>query len=95
MSEKDAEVFYARLKEQLSLATQWPSLYPFKFIVPSNNESIEEIKSFFVENGTRITTKQSKNGKYTSISITALMDHPETVIKKYKEVSTVKGIISL
>jgi hypothetical protein len=37
----------------------------------------------------------SSKGKYTSVSIVVHMKNPDAVIEKYKEVSKVKGVISL
>ena len=46
--------------------------------------------------GAVINTVESKNGKYTSVSINVRMKSPEAVIDKYKEVaSKVEGVISL
>ena len=46
--------------------------------------------------GAVIKTTESKNGKYTSISISVKMKSPEFVIEKYIEVSEkVEGVISL
>jgi putative lipoic acid-binding regulatory protein len=45
--------------------------------------------------GAVIDTKQSKTGKYTSISIQVQMQDAQNIIDKYLEVSTVEGIISL
>ena len=46
--------------------------------------------------GAVISTTESKNGKYTSVSINVLMRNPEAVIGKYKEVTeNVEGVISL
>ena len=46
--------------------------------------------------GAVIETKESKNGKYTSISINVLMKNPDAVINKYKEVAEkIEGVISL
>ena len=46
--------------------------------------------------GAVIKTTESKNGKYTSISVNLLMRNPDAVIEKYKEVAEkVEGVISL
>ena len=88
--------FYAKLKEQLYDTDVWPTEYLYKFIVLSNKEKIEKIETIFDGLGAVIKTKESKNGKYTSVSIDVVMEKPETVIEKYKEVaSKVEGVISL
>ncbi len=45
--------------------------------------------------GAVITTNKSKNGNYSSVSINVVMPNADAIIDKYKEVSTIEGIISL
>lgn len=90
------EEFYRKLKAQLQDTSLWPSEYLYKFIVPSKKEKIEEIENIFNNMGAVITTKKSKKGNYTSVSINVRMKNPDSVIAKYKEVgSKVDGVISL
>ena len=95
MKDDSTEDFYARLKEELLKTTSWPSDYLYKFIVPTDRKKIEEIQSIFDNTGAVIESKQSRKGKYTSISVTVNLDGPDEVIQKYKEVGKVKGVISL
>ncbi|PKV50897.1 hypothetical protein ATE84_2966 [Aquimarina sp. MAR_2010_214] len=93
---KDSEEFYEKLKVQLADTSLWPTSYLYKFIVPTNTEKIEQIETIFDNMGSVIQTKQSKNGKYTSVSINVRMKNPDQVITKYKEVAEkVEGVISL
>lgn len=94
-AEKNSDEFYKKLKEQLSDTSIWPSEYLFKFIVPSDKEKILAIQDIFNNTGAVIQTKESRNGKYTSISINVRMKNPDAVIIKYKEVALVEGVISL
>lgn len=90
------EEFYEKLKAQLYDTALWPSEYLYKFIVVSDKEKINQIEDLFDNLGAVIETKESKNGKYTSISINVSMKNPEAVIDKYKEVAEkVEGVISL
>lgn len=92
----NAEEFYKKLKEQLSETTTWPSEYLYKFIVKSESNKISEVEAIFDNTGAVINTIESKNGKYTSISINVVMKDPDTVINKYIEVTNnVEGVISL
>ncbi|WP_416446696.1 DUF493 family protein [Leeuwenhoekiella sp. A16] len=93
--EKNSDEFYKKLKEQLSDTSIWPSEYLFKFIVPSDKEKILAIQDIFNNTGAVIQTKESRNGKYTSLSINVRMKNPDAVITKYKEVALVEGVISL
>ena len=93
---ENPEEFYEKLKAQLYDTTLWPSEYLYKFIVLSDKEKILQIESLFNNLGAVIKTKESKNGKYTSVSINVLMKNPVAVIEKYKEVAEkVEGVISL
>tara|TARA_R110002020_G_scaffold449479_2_gene662745 strand:+ start:5975 stop:6355 length:381 start_codon:yes stop_codon:yes gene_type:complete len=94
-AEKNSDEFYKKLKEQLSDTSIWPSEYLFKFIVPSDKEKILAIQDIFNNTGAVIQTKESRNGKYTSLSINVRMKNPDAVITKYKEVALVEGVISL
>ncbi|WP_298238762.1 DUF493 family protein [uncultured Algibacter sp.] len=92
----NSEEFYKKLRVQLYDTALWPSEYLYKFIVTTNSEKIEQIESLFDNMGAVINTKESKNGKYTSVSINVKMKNPDAVIEKYKEVSEkVEGVISL
>ena len=84
------------LKEQLLETATWPSEYLYKFIVKSDVSKIAEIEALFDNTGAVINTIESKNGKYTSVSINVIMKNPDAVISKYIEVTNnVEGVISL
>lgn len=94
--DKKTKEFYKKLKDQLYDTSLWPSEYLYKFIVKSDANKIEEVEAIFNHLGAVIKTTESKNGKYTSISISVKMKNPEHVIEKYIEVSeNVEGVISL
>ena len=93
--EKETREFYERLKKELDLSTTWPSLYLYKFIVPSDKENIFRVQEAFDCLGAVIKTTKSKTGKFTSISINVMMKDSQQIIDKYIELSTIKGIISL
>jgi len=93
--DKKTEEFYKRLKEELTNSTLWPSEYLFKFVVPSLEDNIQKVEAVFNNMGAVIETRQSKTGKYTSISINVKMQSPDSVIEKYIQVSHIEGIISL
>lgn len=95
MSEQKSEDFYNRLKLQLEESTSWPSDYLYKFIVLTDDEKIARIHHIYNNTGAVIDLKKSKNGKYTSVSITVNLKNPDEVIQKYKEVGAIEGVISL
>jgi putative lipoic acid-binding regulatory protein len=93
--DKKTEEFYERLKEELRTTSLWPSLYLYKFIVPTDATKIIAVENEFDNMGAVITTVQSKNGNFTSISVNVQMTSPEHVVEKYLAVSVIDGIISL
>jgi putative lipoic acid-binding regulatory protein len=93
--DKKTTDFYERLRLELNNNTSWPTKYLFKFIVPNDQYKIDQVENAFNNMGAVIDTKQSKTGKYTSISIQVQMQDAQNIIDKYLEVSTVEGIISL
>ncbi|WP_411030464.1 DUF493 family protein [Spongiimicrobium sp. 3-5] len=95
MDTEKSEEFYTRLRAQLDQNNSWPSDYLYKFIVPTEAEKIDQITKIFDNTGAVIESKKSKKGKYTSISVVVNLNGPDAVIKKYKEVGEVKGVISL
>ena len=95
MMDKKTEDFYARLKEELTNSTLWPSEYLYKFILPSDVHNIAKLEAEFNDMGAVISTQQSKTGKFTSVSISVNMPSAQSVIDKYIEVSDIEGIISL
>ena len=95
MENKKSEEFYKRLKEELFQNTPWPSDYLYKFIIPTDTDKIDRIHKIFDNTGAVIESKQSRKGKYTSISVTVNLANPDEVISKYKEVGKIEGVISL
>lgn len=93
---QNSEEFYQKLKAQLYDTALWPSEYLYKFIVTTDKEKVKQIEDLFDNLGAVIEKKESKNGKYTSVSINVSMKNPEAVIDKYQEVAEkVEGVISL
>jgi uncharacterized protein len=77
--------------EKLDQHYAWPSLYIFKFIVPTGRE--EDLKKLFPLHTT--TEKHSRQGKYTSITIQMMMPSSEAVIDIYMQASIIPGLIAL
>lgn len=95
-SNQSTEEFYEKLRGRLYETASWPSEYLYKFIIKSDIEKLAKIEALFNNMGAVINTTESKNGKYTSVSINLLMRDPNAVIEKYKDViNNVEGVISL
>ena len=88
--------FYDKLRGQLYDTSLWPAEYLYKFIIKTESIKIAKIDAIFDNMGAVIKTIESKNGKYTSVSINVMMKNPDAVIGKYKEVAEkIEGVISL
>lgn len=84
---------FERLREQL-LLLEWPNIYFFKFIVPSDSEKIARITGLF-DDHSELTLHPSKNRKYTSISVKVVMMDVDSIISIYVRASEINGVISL
>lgn len=78
-------------REKLDQHYAWPSLYLFKFIVPTGKE--QEVKALFPQHFT--TDKLSKGGNYTSVTIQMMMPSSDSVIEVYEKASRIEGIVAL
>ncbi|MBU4537824.1 MAG: DUF493 domain-containing protein [Weeksellaceae bacterium] len=87
--------FYASLKEKLEATHNFPEDYLFKFIITNEEAKHTEIYRVFDDIKFTLNTKESKNGKYTSISINAFVLDADQVIKIYKEVGKIQGVMML
>lgn len=92
--EKKTE-FYDKLRTKLNEDTKFPSKYLFKFIVPSDEDKVNQIESLFDNQGAVINKNVSKTGKFTSVSIQIVMQSADAVIEKYLAAENIEGIISL
>jgi putative lipoic acid-binding regulatory protein len=78
-------------REKLDQHYAWPSLYIFKFIVPTGREV--EVKKLFPNHDT--TEKLSKQGNYTSITVKMMMPSSESVVEIYEQAAAIEGLIAL
>ncbi|WP_027179529.1 DUF493 family protein [Maridesulfovibrio bastinii] len=78
-------------KQTLDENHDWPCEYTFKFIIPAT--SIDEIKSML--DGIEFSIRESKGGKYISITACINACGSDEIINIYSKASTIEGIISL
>ena len=86
--------FYKSLKEKLEHHTIFPSVYMFKFIIPSDNKKMALVEALFGEEA-QITTRQSKTNKFTSITAKEMMLSADQIIAVHKKAEEIEGIIQL
>jgi len=84
---------FDKLKIQLD-QQEWPRLYLFKFISPSDNHKIALITNMFNE-VSDITIRPSSKGTYTSISVKEIMISSKKVIEMYEKAAEIEGVIIL
>jgi hypothetical protein len=85
---------FKNLYEKLQKDKNWPQVYMFKFIIPADNKKMALVEAKFSDEAT-LQQKESSGGKYMSITVKEVMLTPEAVIEKYREISTIEGVISL
>ncbi|MBA42035.1 MAG: hypothetical protein CMC69_02255 [Flavobacteriaceae bacterium] len=78
---------YSNLKTKLAETNNWPSQYLYKFIYLSNPSNIEKLKDIFKPTDAKFNIKNSKNNKYTSVSVRITAKNPDLVIRYYKKVN--------
>lgn len=79
-------------REKLDKFYAWPSLYTFKFIVPSQRQ--HNLRQLFPLH-TSTNEKTSHKGKYVSLTYQMMMPSSESVIDVYKKASIIEGIVAL
>lgn len=95
MAEKvDKEKFYKDLEQKLEDYHKFPSTYLFKFIVPNKLQLFAEVEALFSEKSV-VTTRESKTGKYVSVSAKEIILESSEVIKVYRQAEKIEGLISL
>lgn len=78
-------------KQSLDDNHDWPCEYAFKFIIPSS--ALDELKSML--EGINFSIRESKGGKYNSITACIQACNADEIINIYQKAATIKGIISL
>lgn len=95
INENDGKDFYTSFREKLMDVEQFPTLYTFKFIVPATEENKLAIEKLFEHPSTKIQVKDSKTGKYNSLTIETFVNSADDVIDYYKKVSSIEKVIML
>lgn len=83
-----------RLRERLNEIHKWPSVFMFKFILPSDEVRITKLKMIFNES-VEFRQRQSAKGNYTSVTVFEMMLDADSIFDRYKKAAEIEGIISL
>lgn len=84
-----------QIRQRLDAVHQWPSVYMFKFIVPSENEKIAQVQALFDARTAEIRLKVSSKGAYTSITAKEVMTSADNVLEIYDRAGKIEGLIAL
>lgn len=91
----NSDDFYLRFKEKLEETHSFPSEYVFKYIIPSEQGIIGQLYSIFEDSNASFSTRDSKTGKYTGITIKVPVDNADDVVVYYKQAANIEGIMAL
>lgn len=69
----------------------WPTLYMFKFIVPSGKEDL--VIALFPESKTSV--KSSSKGNYRSVTSKVMMSSAQEVVEIYEKAGHIEGVLAL
>jgi putative lipoic acid-binding regulatory protein len=78
-------------RSSLDANYEWPTLYPFKFIVPK--EHTETVLALFADDPVR--AKESSSGRFTAYTMEMHMHSSDEVIAIYQRVTQIPNVISL
>lgn len=84
-----------RIRKALDDYHEWPTVFMFKFIVPSDNEKIAQVEALFNSKTAEIRLRPSKNGNYMSITAKEAMLSADKVMETYEKASKIEGLIAL
>jgi len=87
--------FYLTFKEKLEETHIFPTDYIFKFILSSNEKNIARLYSIFENANASYSVKDSKNGKYTSVTIKTPVSDANDIVIYYRQVASIDGIMML
>lgn len=87
--------FYVNFKDKLEKNHSFPSDYIFKYVVPSDQSIIARLYAIFENSGGSFSTRDSKTGKYTSITIKVPVNDADDVILYYRQAASIEGILTL
>ena len=87
--------FYDKLKLSLDNSTTFPAKYLFKFIVRIGEVDEKVLTDLFLATDATFSRKESSKNTFVSLSVLVTMDSPSAIVAIYKQVKTIKGVITL
>lgn len=86
-----ASDWWERFQALLDDQNEWPEVYTFKFIVPS--DSLDQMRAVFA--GQPVKVRESRKGNYLSVTARIQMQSSQEVIDIYQRAALIDGVISL
>lgn len=83
-----------RLRARLNEIHIWPSVFMFKFILPTDEVRLTQLKLIFGESA-EIRERLSSKGNYTSVTVREMMLSADDIFDRYRRAKDIKDIISL
>jgi putative lipoic acid-binding regulatory protein len=83
-----------RLRARLNEIHIWPSVFMFKFILPTDEARLIQLKLIFGESA-EIRERLSSKGNYTSVTVREMMLSADDIFDRYRRAKDIKDIISL
>jgi putative lipoic acid-binding regulatory protein len=83
-----------RLRARLNEIHIWPSVFMFKFILPTDEARLTQLKLIFGESA-EIRERLSSKGNYTSVTVREMMLSADDIFDRYTRAKDIKDIISL
>jgi hypothetical protein len=83
-----------RLRARLNEIHIWPSVFMFKFILPTDEARLTQLKLIFGESA-EIRERLSSKGNYTSVTVREMMLSADDIFDRYRRAKDIKDIISL
>jgi uncharacterized protein len=85
---------FITLREKLDHNQKWPLYYMFKFIVPAHIEKVALVEALFDETAV-IYRKESKSGRFISITAKQNMISSGHIIEIYDKARTIENVMAL
>jgi len=87
--------FYTAFKNKLEETHIFPTDYVFKFILSADESNIAKLYSIYEKADATFSMKDSRNGKYTSVTIKTSVNDANDIIIYYRQVAAIDGVMML
>ena len=84
---------FSKLKESLDLNYKFPCDFNFKFVVPNSEPQKTEVLNLL--NGSKISEKLSKTGKYVSVTGLLKVNSSDHIVQIYSDATKIDQLIAL